>query len=343
MRSKMVLTAVAVAALMSVAGGARAQEMHTLTAHFPDDFKARTSIVSDNDQTMQGVATQTHSKIVMLTQMHKTAQGYHATLNFESADVQMGGSAGTPQATMAAKMSGLMTSVGKIEATYDKDLTPLRIDNMDDIKAKIKAAMTDDADPQKKASGEAVYNMMFANLTPESAAKFLKQMKQSGMVFNRPLPLGTEVPMAGDPISVMGSTFRMSGTIKLTSWIEGKSAHLVYVIAPTDEDMHAFVVGMLKNMVDRMAQGKDDKAKEMMARMFDSVKMHMVSTCDIDVDLANTVNSHGDCTSHTDMTMDLRKMLTEEEAKASPQMASQLQVISMTQSSHTVTDSAVVN
>ncbi len=343
MRSKTFLTVAAMAALMSASGGAGAQETHTITMHVPETFKSRTTIASDNAQTMQGRTTQTHSKIVMLTDMRKTADGYHATLNFESADIKMDGDNGTPQAAMAAKMSGLMTSVGRVEATYDKDLTPIRIDNMEDIKAKIKAAMTDDADAQKKAAGEAVYNMMFANLTPESAAKFLKQMKQANMVFNRPLPLGVEVPMSGDPISLMGSTFRMSGTIKLTAWTEGKSAHLVYTIAPTDEDMHAFVTGMLKNMVDRLAEGQDDKAKEMMGRMFDSMKMHMVSTCDIDVDLANTVNSQGDCTTHTDMTMDLRKMLTDEQLKASPQLANQLQVISMTQTGHTVTSSVVVN
>ena len=69
----------------------------------------------------------------------------------------------------------------------------------------------------------------------------------------------------------------------------------------------------------------------------------MVSTCDIDVDLANTVNSHGDWTTHTDMTMDLRKLLTDEQLKAAPDLANSLQVISMTQTGHAVTDTAIVN
>lgn len=100
---------------------------------------------------------------------------------------------------------------------------------------------------------------------------------------------------------------------------------------------------MLKNLVAKLAEGKDDQAKAMMGRLADNMTMHMVSTCDIDVDLANTVNSHGDCTTRTDMTMGLRKLPTDEQLKASPELSNSLQVISMTQTGHTITDSAIVN
>ncbi|WP_443747350.1 hypothetical protein [Asticcacaulis solisilvae] len=343
MALKHVLAAGSMAAILAAASGVQAQETHTLVPHFPDNFKTRTTIVSDNDQTMQGKPVATHSKIVMLTDMRKTADGYHATLTVESADSKMDGADGTPQAAMAAKMSSLLTTVGHVEATYDKDMMPVRIDNLDDIKTKVKALMTADTDPQKKAAGEAVYNMMFANLTPESAAQFLKQMKQSSMVFNRPLVVGVDTPVTGDPMTMMGATFRMTGTAKLVSWTEGKSARLTYSIAPTDEDMHNFVVAIVKNVVNQMAAGQDAKVKDMMDRMLDGMKVHMTSTCDVDVDLVDTANSHGDCTTRSDMTMDLRKMFTEDDLKAKPELAQKLQVITMTQSGHVVVDSVVVN
>ncbi|MBW8882453.1 MAG: hypothetical protein JF615_13845 [Asticcacaulis sp.] len=186
--------------------------------------------------------------------------------------------------------------------------------------------------------------MLLANLTPESAAAFMRQSKQSANFFNVPLTVGQPVRVDTAPMEIMGASLRTNTNMTLTSWEEGKVAHLHYVMAPTDEDLHNFMATLLGSMFGSLLQGKEGaaEAKTILDRMIQNMEMTMSVACDVDFSLVNYVDTHQVCDTKTFVKMDMKKIMPPEMLKDNPAQAEQLPVITMTQTDHLTSDSNLV-
>ena len=342
--------AMAMAALVLVSPVvAKSQEVHTISPHFPDHFKLRTTSIGDQDQVSQGKHQTTHSEMETLADIQKLPVGYRAVyslVNMKSVGLGPDGRP-TAQGQQMEKMVQMFRDIGTAQVTMDDNLDPVTVDNIEDIKAKLKLAMTSTPEMQKDNAGEKVYALMFGSLTPQSAGAFLKMAKRQGNVYNRPLPLGQAVALSSAPMQFMGTSFNLNSTVELTRWEEGKTAHLMLVMAPTDADMQRFLGGLLKNMMASLMPPDDGKGtnaqmNQVMDRMVANMKMAMKTTCDVDIDLNNDINTHVVCAGETDMSMDLRKILPDDVLKAHPEVGAKLPLITMVQTSHSTNDTSLV-
>jgi hypothetical protein len=209
----------------------------------------------------------------------------------------------------------VIRGVGPVYVTLDGNLDPVRVDNIDNIKAYIKKALeTDSGFPAEVVP--LVYNMLTADLTPETAADLLRQNGQRGGYLNIPLTIGQPAAIRGAPVFLLGGAFRVDGTVTLTKWEEGKTAHLTLVLTPTQEDMRAIIRGVSKKLLRGTTielSPKDTEAEnKAMADILDEIAaetdIKMSMTCDTDLSLVNYIETHMVCLSSTQTTMDRGKM-----------------------------------
>jgi len=345
------------AALFCLPAAVSAQETHTITPSFPDHFKVKTVQVTNQSQETSGmggeaVAQNTRTTMTTLGETDRVADGFHAKYYIDTFEVQALGPDGKPttEDAMMNSIAQMMKDMGPAEVTLDRNLMPQRVDNIEDIKAKAKAALNASPEFKDNGVGDMLYNMMLANLTPETAADFLKQSKQAGDFFNKPLTIGQPVAMGGEPISFMGGTFKMNGTMTLVSWEEGKTAHLTYVMTPSAEDMRTFVGGIIKNlmnsMMPAMTQNSDPETmkmvQEMMDRMVQNMRITMAMSCNVDVSLVNYIDNHTECVTDTVMDLDLKTMMPDAMLKENPDAAKSLPTIHMVQKMHMTSDASLV-
>lgn len=342
MKTTGLISALALAAAIS-AGHVAAQEVHTIVPHYPDAFKSETTRISDDSQTANGQHSTTHTQIVYRQDVQKTATGYQATYTAVSADVDSHDANGnpTPQAEQQKRMLTMMVGIGSAQVTLDNQMAPLSVDNIDDMKPKIKQGLTGTGDATKDAAGVKLYDAFIANLTPQSAAAFLKQAHDAGQMFGHPLTVHVAVPITGDSVQLMGGTFKLSGTITLDDWVEGKTARITTVIAPSEADLHTFLSGMMKTVLDRMATDSNAQTKDIVEKMVAQMHMSMTETCHTTIDLSNFIANRNECDSVTSMNLDLAKALPPEMVKAAPKLA-QLPPITVTQTQKSVTETRLL-
>ncbi|WP_443747351.1 hypothetical protein [Asticcacaulis solisilvae] len=351
---------VAFAAAMTLPFAVRAQEVHTLTPRFPDTFKVRTTTVSDGDMVMEDKHTASHSTMVWTTDAHKTAGGYHGTVAVESMessapDAAAGAAPATPggmsPADMQQKMTALFKLLGNAEVTYDSRMRAVSVDNLDTMRGNFKNLLSLSAPTQDASKMTMVFDMLFADITPQSAAALLRQSTQARTPYDTPLPLNTAVPLDDSSLQLFGATLNMGGTATLTGWEDGKAAHLTYVVQPDEADMRRFVGVAVNTFLSKafasMGTAKEqpqmDQAKAMITRIVDNMSMKIVATCKVDVDLTDTALQHRDCTNNVDVTIDMRKLLTDEQLKANPNAAASLKVMTFRIAGHAVSDAVLVN
>jgi hypothetical protein len=343
MSAKTLASSVALtAALLCLPVVGYAQETHTITPHFPEHFKTRTTTTTDTSQDMKGQKTTSHTQGIVLAEIDKTATGYYARYSMESFDSSSLGPDGKPTAQDAQQkeMFKILMQVGKAEVTLDDTLTPVRVDNLDEIKAKAKEALTSTPELKADGIGEKLYNFMVAGQTPESAANLLRQGKQAGNFLNVPLTVGKPVAISGEPMQILGGSFNMNATITLQTYEEGKTAHLTYVMTPSSDDMHTFLAGMMKNMMGAMAPADATPEQvQMLNKMFDNIQMTMTLTCDVDYSLTNYIDTGTVCDTDTVMVMDMKKMLPPEMLGKD---ASEMPVLTIKQADHSVADRVLI-
>jgi len=117
-----------------------------------------------------------------------------------------------------------------------------------------------------------------------------------------------------------------------------------------EADVRTFGVTLANNFIDKLlvAMGKDAKPEEMaqvktmIARVVGGMSFQIGATCKIDVDLNNTALTHSDCQTDVLVKLDTSKMMTPEQLKASPEMASSMKVYTISQTSRSVTDTVLV-
>ncbi|ESQ83085.1 hypothetical protein AEAC466_14575 [Asticcacaulis sp. AC466] len=299
-----------------------AQDTHTISPKFPDHFEIRATQTSDQSQetALNGTPAKTEKTTTNLSFTGKTdraGDGFHAVYTIDTLDMKSTDGTGqpSPSAPLVDELAKVIRGIGPAQLTLDRNLDPVSIDNIEDIKAHIKTSL-EGSSAMQGAAGTMLYNMMIGNLTPETAAGLLRQNGQRGSYLNKPLTVGQAVAFGGEPISLMGGTFRMGGTVTLTKWEEGKAAHLTSVMAPTQDDLRTFIGGVIKNMMgSAMAMDttkKDPEAAKAVNEMFDrmvaAMDMKMSMTCDTDLSLVNYVDTHTVCSTSTVMTMDMGKM-----------------------------------
>ncbi len=318
-------------------------DTHIIVPHYPDHFKYTTTSVNDDTQQTMGKTSLRHMKTVAQADVTKTADGgYKGTYVIQSLELTNTTPDGQPVPAKPADemIKAFYSSLGPIEVTFDKDMAPVRIDNFDALKDKLHTAMLQSS-LNKNGSAEAVYNAMFANLTAESAAKFLNQAQTQASPFNRPLVLNQTVAMSGAPLNFFGADLNLNASMTLVSWEEGKSARIHYVLAPSSDDLHNFMTKMIRTILSKSAQQPDAKTQEMFDRLMANMHMDMNTDCEIDIDLANSTGRHSDCHTTVAMSLDLSKMLTEADLKAHPDAAKSLPVVTVNSDSHAVSDTVI--
>ncbi len=399
MHFKNFVAVAAVAAATSISFSAYAQDVHTLTPHFPDAFKVRTTTVSDALVTIPngtaGPTTQSsHSAMAWTTDTHKTAEGYHATIAIESMDLGLppapaaGASPGAPPSSVTTtppvtatptvtapaaaapppvpapsplatmtpadlqqKMTAILKLIGNPEVSYDSRMRPVRIDNLDALKANVKNMIMVGITAQDAPKFSSIFDLFVNDITPESAASLLRQSTRSRLPFDKPLPLNTTVPLDGTTFELYGATLAVGGTATLDSWEDGKTAHLTLVTAPPESDMHMFLDSLVDAFMNKaiVAMGKDAKpeqmtpVKVMIKRFIDGTAIRVTSTCKVDVDLNDTALTHSDCMTDIYARIDTSKFMTDEQIKANPEAAAKLQVITFIETVHSVSDTVLVN
>jgi len=324
---------------------AEAQETHTITPHYPDSFKIELTSTNDSEHIGQDSDVKSHTRMVVTESVQKTDTGYKAVITPVSTDADSRDGDGKPsaQAEMQKHILGTITSVGPVEVTLDKDMTPLSVDNIEAIKPRLKAALTGSGDPRIDAAGMQLYDAFVSGLTPQSAALFLKQVHQTSAesVYNRPLPLHTPVALPGAPTQFMGATLHMTGTITLDEWHDGQSATVTTVLAPTESDLHVFMSAFVNNMVAKFMTGDNAKYKPVIDRIMDNMRLTMTVTCHATTDLTNFAVTRTDCDSTSAFAIDLAKALPPEMLKEQPQLA-HTPPVSLSQISHSVTEGRLI-
>ena len=331
-----------------------------------------------------------HGSMSWTSDVHKTAGGYQGTLAIDSMDF---GLPSTPPATTAAtppaaaatppapaptgatatttpgaaglsatmnpadveqKLTALLKLIGNPVISYDAHMRPVRIDNLDALKANVKNMILVAANTQDAPKISSMFDLFLNDITPESAASFLRQSNRSRIPFDKPLPLNTAVPLHNETMELYGATLTVGGTATLNSWEDGKAAHLTLVAEPHEADIHAFMdtlvdAFMKKLTVAMSTMGKAakpeemDQANAMIKRFIDNTVIHVASTCKMDVDLTNTALTHSDCTVDVYARIDASKFLTDEQLKADPATAAKLQAVTIAETVHSVTDTVPVN
>ncbi len=342
-----VVSTVAVAAALA-GTTVHAQDTHTLTPRYPDQFKIEQTRSSDSEQFGQSGHIVSHTRMVLTEAVQKTDTGYKAIYIAISGDANGQDDSGkpSPQSATQKHLLGALTAVGPVQVTFDKSMTPLSIDNIDAIKPRLKEALTGSGNAQQDAMGARMYDAFAANLTPQSAAAFLKQMSEmgNGTVFNRPLVLHKATAFSGDPVDFMGGSLRLSGTATLDDWNEaGHSATVTTVLTPSDTELHTFMTGFLHNMMGKVIPKGDDDAryKAIIDRLIDNMHMTMSVKCETTLDLTNYAVNHTVCDNQTAMTLDMAKGMPPEVIKQKPEIAS-MPPMTMIQNDHTVSDSRLI-
>lgn len=316
-----------------------APETHVITPHYPDAFKIETVQTSDAVTTTNGQRSTLHTRMIYRQEVHKTANGYQATFTGVSADVDGRGpdDKPTPEAQQQQQILSLMATVGHAQVTLNDEMVPQSVDNIDDIKPRIKQGLTDTGDATKDAMGMKIYDAFISNATPQSAAKFLAQAYAGKDILRRPLVLHQPSPIDGDTVHLMGGAFKLTGTITLDDWQEGHSASLTTVFAPSDADMNVFLSGVMKTMLDRLATSNDDKGRDVVEAMIKQMHISMSQTCHTTIDLSNFVVSHSECDNVMSINMDIAKALPADLVKAMPKLA-QISAMQTERDTHTVVD-----
>jgi len=342
--TKPVISALALAWGLAAAG-AQAQDTHVLTPHYPDTFKIEITRNSDSEQTSKAGQVTTHTRMVFDEAVARTDTGYKAEFTGVSSEATGVGADGkpAPRVAMQKRILDLITTVGKAEVTLDKDMTPLSIDNIEALKPRIKQGLTNSGDAKADAMGVQLYDAFIAKLTPQTAAAFLKQAHQAGAgaIYNRPLTLHQSVPLSGAPVSFMGATLHLTGSVTLDDWKDGQSATVTTMLAPTDSDLREFMTGFIHNMMARMTTGNDTKYSEMIERLIANMQMTMTVTCHTTTDLTNFAVYRSTCDTTSAFSMDMAKGLPPEMVKQSPQLAN-MPPVSMSQVDHSVNEARLI-
>jgi len=252
-------------------------------------------------------------------------------------------------ADMQQKVTALLKLIGNAEVSYDSRMRPVRVDNLDALKANVKNMILVAIPSQNAQQVNSIFDLFLSDITPESAATLLRQSLQSRLPYGKTLPLKTAVSLVGSPFELYGASLTVGGTATLDSWEEGKAAHLTIMTQPAQADMQKFAVDLSNTVLNKVfvAMGKNVKPEQeamvmaMVSRMLDNTTILFASTCHVDVDLTDTALTHSDCDTNFYMQIDMKKMFTEEQLRANPNAAN-MKPIAVIEMIHSVSDTALI-
>ncbi len=258
---------------------------------------------------------------------------------------------GLSPADMQQKVTALLKLVGNAEVSYDSRMRPVRIDNLETLKTNIKNMILVAVPSQNADQVTSIFDLFLKDITPESAASFLRQSPRARLPYGMALPLKTAVPLDPATAELYGASLTVGGTATLDSWEEGKAAHLTMMIQPTQADMHAFAGDLTNAFLDKVfiAMGAnlkpEDKiqARAMVSRLLDNSMILVSSSCRVDVNLNNTALNHMDCDTNFFFQIDPSKLMTDAQLKANPAAAAKLKTVAVAEIVHTVADTTLDN
>lgn len=327
--SESVATAAVLACAPVVAG---ATETHTIAPDYPDSFTMRTAVTQDDTKEQFGVVEKTRLNMAASADIQRSGEGYQAVYRIGKFEVQKLGADGKPMIpnAMMAKLSRMVSALGTAKVTLNARMEPVTVDNVEEIKASLKAFTNKD-----KEAG--ALDMFIDSLTPESAAQWARMDNKSAGFFNTPLTLDQPVEVTSAPMELMGASLPGRTAITLQSWEEGRSARLRTVLTPSQSDLDGFMSGLMKGLADKMAGGDDAESRAVLARLPSSVSFKLTETCDITADLKSPGNYRSVCDTATTVSIDLLKLGDLKELpKGVPQF------LTTSETSHKVSETTVV-
>ncbi|WKL58919.1 hypothetical protein Q1W73_08005 [Asticcacaulis sp. ZE23SCel15] len=201
---------------------------------------------------------------------------------------------------------------GEITYLADDSLSPQRIEDWDNLKAKSKAILVKaaeiSAEPSSSIKVEAIADQLFGKLTPEQAAElFLKVDKQialphmMGLELNKPLRAESQIqsPLGGPPLEALE-------VIILTHWDEAKqTARLSYDYSPTPESFTKFITEFVPTFL-KNAGAPDTTIAEFNALLKQGKASELFANnthCEYEMDITTGLVRHGKCTETVSMSI----------------------------------------
>ncbi len=273
---------------------------------------------------------------------------------------------GMSPADIQQKITGMLKLIGNPELSYDAQMRPQRIDNLDALKANVKTMIMMASNAQNADKMSAILDLFLNDITPESAASFLRQSPRTRLPFGKPLALHTAVPLDGATFSLYGATLTMDGTATLDSWEDGKVAHLTMTSSAREADVHQFADTLVDAIIQKAlvaintsapqsapqpggpapvsaVAGEIDQIRPMIHKVIDNMTLRITQTCKVDVDLNDNALTQSDCATDVYGRIDPSKLMTDAQLKANPDAAAKLQAIVVSEKIHSVTTTTLVN
>ncbi len=284
-----------------------------------------------------------------------------------TSDPTSGPTSGMSPADIQQKVTGMMKLIGNPELSYDSHMRPKRIDNLDALRGNVKAMVMMATNAQNADKVSSIFDLFLNDITPETAASFLRQSPRARLPFDKPLPLHTAVPLAPETFSLYGASLTLGGTATLDSWEDGKAAHLTLTISAPEADIHQFADTLVDAILQKAVvavntyapqpatpqQGLSDAGapiakqidqfRPMIHKAIDNMTLRITQTCKVDVDLTDTALTQSDCTTDFYGRIDPSKLMTAEQLKANPEAAAKLQAMVVSEKIRSVTTTTLVN
>ena len=269
---------------------------------------------------------------------------------------------GMSPADIQQKITGMLKLIGNPELSYDAQMRPQRIDNLDALKANVKTMIMMASNAQNADKMSAILDLFLNDITPESAASFLRQSPRARLPFGKSLALHTAVPLDGATFALYGATLTMNGTATLDSWEAGKVAHLTMTSSAPEADVHQFADVLVDAIIQKVVvamntyapqqsgvdsasamAGQINQIRPMIHKVIDNMTLRITQTCKVDVDLNDNALTQSDCATDVYGRIDPSKLMTDAQLKANPAAAAKLQAIVVSETIHSVTTTTLVN
>ncbi len=260
---------------------ATAATSHTLTLSLPagavvHQVFAKASVQTKGDVRMAGTGTVEYDAVIV-----PASKGYRVTKTVKGVTFNLDDAT---KAAIGAEGSKVMQAVSTATLqtppvfTADASLSPQRIENWDDLKAKTTSLMTTMLGPQ----GESIASNMLGMFDADSAAgAFLKEDRYLAIPRETALALNTPVSSDSETAFLFGGTVKAKESLTLTRWDDAAhAAEYDYGFVPDPASLQQAIAAVVPQLVARMgaAAGTAD-AKDEVDKVAKSMKVDMATHC----------------------------------------------------------------
>ena len=280
----------------ALAGGALAEPhgagYHELMLNLPDGAQmtqsfSKTTTVDKNGVVQSGTVTSAYVNTV-----RRTMSGYDIVKKQTAFAMTDGATAHpkTDQDRLSAVIAKAAT-IGEVAFAADGSLSPLDIENWDEVKARASAALSEALGPQSETVFNGIYGLFDSQTAAGAFMKedvFLAIPHNTGLNLNEPITTNSE---QAAPIG--GGTLKFVTTLTLTRWDEAaQEAELDYNSAPEAASLHDYLQSAMPAVLKAGGVTDDGTIQAMVAEM----TLEKSTSCHYLADTATGLVKKADCT-----------------------------------------------